>query len=72
MSEDTVKLKLFVWPEFAPDHTDGLAVAFARNVEEAQRLIENTAGFWPTTPGPVEEYPCPPDRPIAFVVLGCS
>ena len=63
-------MRLFVWPEFACDYTCGLAVAVAATERDAQRLIEQDLGEWPTNPGPVEEYPFPIDKPIAFVVTG--
>ena len=34
------KLKLFIWTEFCPDYTDGLAFAIAENETEAKKLIE--------------------------------
>lgn len=34
------KLKLFVWTNFCPDWTGGLAVALAENLEQAQEMIK--------------------------------
>lgn len=34
-----MELKLFVWTEFEPDYTDGLAFAIAETEEEAKELV---------------------------------
>lgn len=39
------KLKIYVWENFSPDYTDGLAVAIAETIQEAQKLIEDARGF---------------------------
>lgn len=33
------KLKLYIWTEFEPDYTDGLAFAIAETEEEARELV---------------------------------
>ena len=38
-------LKLFVWTEFCPDYTDGLAFAVARTEAEAKQLILDARGY---------------------------
>lgn len=38
------KLKLYVWTEFSPDYTDGLAFAIAASEREARTLIEAERG----------------------------
>ncbi len=59
------KLKLFVWEEFCPDYTSGLAVAIAETVHEAQDLIgRDYISDW----GPVREFPL--TEPRAFSVTG--
>lgn len=50
-------LKIYVWREFAPDYTNGLAVAIAETVQEAQGLIVTELGWNPSDWGPCEEIP---------------
>jgi hypothetical protein len=38
------KLKLFVWTEFEPDYTDGLAVALAVDETSAKKQVEKIDG----------------------------
>ena len=35
-----MELKLFIWTEFCPDWTDGLAFAIAKSEKEAKKLVE--------------------------------
>lgn len=42
------KLKLFVWTDFCPDYTSGLAVALAPNTETAMKMIKEQRGYEPT------------------------
>ena len=35
-----VKLKLYVWTDFSPDYTGGLAFAIAHDEAEARKMIE--------------------------------
>jgi hypothetical protein len=46
------KLKVYIWAEFCPDYTDGLAIAIAESEEEARKLVMqgSSAREW----GPVE------------------
>ncbi|KKU98267.1 MAG: hypothetical protein UY28_C0004G0005 [Candidatus Amesbacteria bacterium GW2011_GWB1_48_13] len=39
------KLKLFVWTEFSPDYTSGLAFAIAKDEPEARKLVEAFRGY---------------------------
>lgn len=39
------KLKLFVWTEFCPDYSSGLAFAIAKNEADARKQIEEKRGF---------------------------
>lgn len=48
------KLKLYVWTEFSPDYTNGLAFAIAHDEGEARRLIEKRRGFEVYTWGNLE------------------
>jgi predicted amidophosphoribosyltransferase len=66
-------LKLFVWQEFEPDYTNGLAVAIAENEQKASELIiEFRGGYYVGTRdwGPVEVYEI--GKPMAFCVSGGS
>ncbi|GAG27365.1 unnamed protein product [marine sediment metagenome] len=38
-------LKLFIWTEFCPDYTSGLAFAIAKDETDARKLIEEERGF---------------------------
>jgi hypothetical protein len=61
------ELKLFVWPEWAPDWDDGLAFAIAANEEDARKMIiekEYDTSSW----GPCEVHSL--DNPIAFACPG--
>jgi hypothetical protein len=50
-------LKLFVWTDFCPDYTGGLAVAIAKDIEEAQQLIVKHRGFEVYSWGNLHVYP---------------
>jgi hypothetical protein len=63
------KLKLFVWTEFCPDYTGGLAVAIARDETHARKLIEKERGFRVWEWGKLTVYPI---KPIAKCVSGGS
>ena len=62
------ELFLFVWAQFCPDYTYGLAFAIAETVEQAQKLIEQKRGYRPTDWGRVQQFPV--TGPIAFHVDG--
>jgi len=38
-------MKLYVWTDFSPDYTSGLAFAIAESLEEAQKMIVDERGF---------------------------
>jgi hypothetical protein len=60
------KLKLFVFTEFNPDHTSGLAFAIAKDETDARKLIE-MQGFvadWGY------EHSHPLNRRVAYCVSG--
>lgn len=65
----TVTLKLYVWENFCPDYSDGLAFAIAENETEARALVEKEHDYPPWDWGPVKEYPI---EKIAFFVHGGS
>ena len=71
------ELKLYVWPEFLPDYTPGLAVALAYSEEEAMAMIEKQypEGSWltkrqPRDWGPLEVHGL--ESPVVFSVTGGS
>jgi hypothetical protein len=68
MSGEKPKLFMFVWSQFCPDYTNGLAVAIAETVEQAQKLIEQRRGYEVHEWGPVQQFPA--TEPIAFCVSG--
>lgn len=39
------KLKLYVWPNFVPDYSVGLAFAIAESEKEAKEMIEEKSGY---------------------------
>ena len=50
-------MKLFIWTEFCPDYTDGLAFAIAKDETEARQLIEKELKNVPHTWGTLEILP---------------
>ena len=50
-------LRLFVWTDFSPDYTSGLAFAIAKNEAEARKLIEKKRGYEVYTWGDLKIYP---------------
>jgi len=62
------RLKLFIWEEFSPDYTSGLAVAIARDEVEARKLIEDYRGDDVYTWGDLTIHRL--DRKIARCVSG--
>ena len=63
-----VKMRLFVWEEFCPDYTDGLAFAIAETVDQAQKLITQSRGYEPFDWGRLKEFDL--SEPVAFAVSG--
>ena len=53
---DAIVMRLFVWPEFAPDYTNGLAFAIAETIQQAQEMIAEQKGYFPSDWGPCEEH----------------
>jgi hypothetical protein len=65
-------LKLFVWTNFAPDYSGGLAFAIAENEEEAKQLVKESADlkdvdWWPEDWGKLQVMDI---KKIAFQVTG--
>ena len=70
MTETEKKLYMYVWREFAPDWTDGLAVAIAEDERQARELVIEDAGYEPDDWGPVDVYEI--GLPVAFACTGGS
>ncbi len=64
------KLKLFIWTNFSPDWSGGLAFAIAKNEAGARFLIEKEYGFEPTEWGDLEIRSI--SEPVARLVSGGS
>ena len=62
------QLKLFVWTNFEPDYTGGLAFAIAKDEFEASKLIEKQHGYPPYLWGNMKIYTL--NKKIAFSVSG--
>ena len=62
------KLKLFIWTDFCPDWTSGLAFAIARDETDARKLIEKDRGYDVYNWGNLEIKPL--SRRIARCVSG--
>ena len=48
------KLKLFIWSDFSPDYTPGLAFAIAKDETEARKLVTKEHGYEPYEWGDLE------------------
>lgn len=64
------ELRLFVWDEYAPDYTSGLAFAIAPNIQEAIKMVIEATGYEVSDWGQCSEYPI--NQPIAFAKMGGS
>jgi len=45
MSKRKNNLKLYVWTDFCPDYSGGLAIAIARSETDARHLITEERGY---------------------------
>lgn len=60
LSDLTVKLatlRLFVWTDFSPDYTSGLAFAIAKDETDARKQITKQRGYEVYTWGDLKIYP---------------
>lgn len=62
--------KLYVWDEFAPDYTSGLAFAIATDEKDARKQVIFRCGFEPSEWGKVQVFPL--NKRIAFKRYGGS
>jgi hypothetical protein len=63
------QLKIYIWEDFEPDWTSGLAVAIAETEKEARKLVEDEHGYEPSNWG---EMKVRPFSKCAFCVSGGS
>lgn len=61
-------LKLYVWTDFSPDYSSGLAFAIAANETEARKQVEKERGYTVHEWGRLEVLRV--DRRTAFSVAG--
>jgi hypothetical protein len=61
-------MKLYVWTGFCPDYTDGLAVAVAESIEQAQQLVTAEKGYEPFEWGSLQVFEL--TEPRAFCISG--
>lgn len=64
------KLRLYVWTDFCPDYTGGLAVAIASDETTARTLIQEQYGCTVREWGTLTVYPL--TKPMAECVSGGS
>ena len=64
------KLKLYVWENFCPDYTSGLAFAIAENEAAARKLVVENYGLEPCQWGTMSVFSM--KRPTARCVSGGS
>lgn len=63
------KLKLFVWTEYARDYSSGLAVAIAKDSDQARKMIVEKCGYTaPELANEPEVFPL--TKSIAFQTMG--
>lgn len=62
------QLKLFVWTDFSPDYSGGLAFAIAKDENDAREQIEKKTGYSPMDWGTLTVHRT--DRRTAFSVSG--
>ena len=62
------KLKLFVWTDFSPDYTSGLAFAIAKDETEARKLVVAQRGYEPYAWGTLTIHPL--SKKLAYSVSG--
>lgn len=68
--KNDTELKLFVWTDFAPDYTGGLAFAIAKTEEDARKMVIGQYGINPSDWGDLHTLPL--TRKVSFAVGGGS
>ena len=66
--DEAQKLKLFVFTEFEPYYTDGLAFAIAESEKEARELIKAGRSYTPDNWGNLRIYPL--TEKVAYSISG--
>lgn len=69
-TKQKTKLRLYVWTEFGPDYSNGLAFAIARDEADARKQIEECSDFHIHDWGVLQDYPL--TQRIAKSVRGWS
>jgi len=64
------EMMLYVWKDFSPDYTPGLAFAIAEDIDHAMALVIEFVGYDPSDWGVCEEYAI--TNPIGFGQVGGS
>ncbi len=67
---DSKNLKLFIWPNFQKDCTNGLAIAIAENQDEARKAVIKEFNNYEGNMGHCEVYDL--TKKIVFTAQGCS
>jgi hypothetical protein len=62
--------KLYIWHDVLTDYTSGMAVALARNVEEARGLLAASGAYWGTDDLAKEPEVHPVNEPFCDYVRG--
>ena len=63
------KMYLYVWEEFEPDYTNGLAFAIAKSEKEAKKIILDK-GAWHPDWGKLRKYKLNRKTQLGFYVNG--
>ena len=61
---------IFIWLEFAPDYSNGLAFAIASNEQQAREYVIEKLGYNPDDWGPCESYCLAEVSEIAGAIAG--
>ena len=67
---NTQDLKLYIWDDFYPYDTSGMAVAIASSLEEAKALVEENHGWPYKLKNWGDYYTVPLNSPFAISVVG--
>lgn len=61
---------IFIWEQFAPDYSDGLAFAIADTEAQARQYVIEKLGYDPSDWGPCDSYCLAEVSEIAGAVTG--
>jgi len=68
MSKEERKLRLYVWPEYVSDYTDGLAFAIAYSEKAAINMVVDGNDWRRNNMGPMIVHEL--NKPITYSVCG--